>query len=116
MVKLDTSFLEKSIIYLLNNALEHGLAKTVDVLVNLSSKYLEISIQDNGMGFIEHEIDNYKKLFYTSNKGRTIQKGYGLGLYYVDIFMQNVNGNLLLKNRKNTKGAIVTMKIPVIKK
>lgn len=116
VVNIDPVLLEKSILHLLNNAIEYDLENKVEVMLNLNGNNLEISIQDSGKGFVENEIENYKKLFYTSNKGRTSEKGYGVGLYYVDSFMKSINGELLLKNRKNKGGAVVTMKIPVVKK
>ncbi|MDD7306655.1 MAG: ATP-binding protein [Peptoniphilaceae bacterium] len=101
--------INECLIQLLNNAYEHR-EKTIKVEINLNNN-LEIDVIDDGLGFDKEMLINSKKLFVTSNVGRTSGKGYGIGLYYVNNYLEKISGKLELYNGE--KGAIAKMLIPV---
>lgn len=110
-LKVDLKKLRKSLTHLLNNAYEHK-NYTISVNVKVTDKDFSISVIDDGLGFSENALENAKNIFYTDNVGRTSGKGYGLGLYYVESFVNNIDGKLILKNSVRG-GAVQTMSIPI---
>lgn len=103
--------INECLIQLLNNAYDYKKEKIkIEIKVK---KNLEISVIDDGDGFDGDMLKKSKKLFVTSNIGRTSGKGYGIGLYYVNNYLEKISGKLVLANGE--KGAIAKMLIPVEK-
>lgn len=102
--------LGKCVVHLLNNAFEHK-KEAVKMEMFMDRQYLFVKVIDDGNGFDEDSLRKAKEMFYTNNQGRTYGKGYGVGLYFVDSYMQSIQGELLLQNAMN-KGAEQIMKIP----
>ena len=78
---------------------------TRDIQIS-NSAFLELSIEDNGIGFTEETVS---KVFepYVSTK----PKGKGLGLAIVKNIVDEHQGHIAIKN--NQKGASVIITIPV---
>ena len=108
---------EKKLRQILNNLLKNS----IDALINIknaritvatrdiqisNTDFLELSIEDNGIGFTEETIS---KVFepYVSTK----PKGKGLGLAIVKNIVDEHQGHIEIKN--NQKGASVIITIPV---
>ena len=106
----DFKNLDKCIVHLLNNAFEHR-RSCVKIEVCKDSKNIIFKVIDDGIGFNQDSLNKAKTMFYTDNFGRTSGKGCGIGLYFVNSFMETVNGELLLCNRENY-GAEQIIKIP----
>ena len=106
----DFKNLDKCIVHLLNNAFEHR-RSCVKIEVCKDSKNVIFKVIDDGIGFNQDSLNKAKTMFYTDNFGRTSGKGCGIGLYFVNSYMETVNGELLLCNRENC-GAEQIIKIP----
>lgn len=94
--------INECLIQLLNNAYDYKREK-IKVKINLNQN-LEIAVIDDGVGFNEEMLKKSKKLFVTTNVGRTSGKGYGIGLYYVNSYLEKISGKLELSNGQ--KGGI----------
>ncbi|WP_296254475.1 HAMP domain-containing sensor histidine kinase [uncultured Ezakiella sp.] len=103
--------LQKSFVHLLNNAYEHR-REYIKITTSIQDEKLLIDVIDDGLGFNDESIKKAKEIFYTDNFGRTSGKGYGIGLYYVDSYMESLSGELILQNN-NYGGALQRMQIPV---
>lgn len=103
--------LQKSFVHLLNNAYEHR-REYIKIKTSIQDEKLLIDVIDDGLGFNKESINRAKEIFYTDNYGRTSGKGYGIGLYYVDSYMESLSGELILQNN-NDGGALQRMQIPV---
>lgn len=103
--------LQKSFVHLLNNAYEHR-REYIKITTSIQDEKLLIDVIDDGLGFNDESIKKAKEIFYTDNFGRTSGKGYGIGLYYVDSYMESLSGELILQNN-NDGGALQRMQIPV---
>lgn len=110
IININSRKLKKSLTHLLNNAYEHR-KKLITVEISYKNHTLKISVRDDGVGFNENSLKSAKNIFYTDNVGRTTGKGYGIGLFYVSSFVENLGGELLLENHKE-QGAIQTIVIP----
>lgn len=102
--------LQKSFVHLLNNAYEHR-REYIKIKTSIQDEKLLIDVIDDGLGFNDESIKKAKEIFYTDNFGRTSGKGYGIGLYYVDSYMESLSGELILQNN-NGGGALQRMQIP----
>ena len=111
LVKLDYGLLEQILLNLLHNAAiympENG---TINVTAIISKeKKLLIAVEDNGPGFPENEINHVFDKFYRLKNSKT--GGTGLGLSIVKGFVESMNGNIILENRKEG-GAKFSIEIP----
>ena len=84
-------------------------ANIIDKIINVEileiSDYININIEDNGVGFFNKDKKDLIKPYYT-----TKQKGSGLGLSIVNKIINDHNGSIKFINLKN--GARLEIKIP----
>lgn len=106
----DFKKLDKCMVHLLNNAFEHRKNK-VKIEISKDNKNIAFKVTDDGIGFNPDSLKKAKEMFYTDNIGRTSGKGYGIGLYFVNAYMEAINGELVLCNGKYS-GAEQIIKIP----
>ena len=83
----------------LNNILKHAQAKNVTVTVTLEPEYIQIIIQDDGVGF---DFDQKQRL----------TKNYGMGLSGLSERAKIIGGNLTIESSPGN-GTKVLLKIPV---
>ena len=75
--------------------------------------HLEISIKDNGSGIPEKEQDYIFDRFYRTAEARaTDEKGSGLGLAIVKNLVNNLNGEVGIKN-STPQGSIFWFTLPL---
>lgn len=109
LYKTDGALLEQIIYNLIHNAVEHTPHNTIiSIEVHEDDQKLEITIEDNGKGFPEEELDKVFDKFYRLPRSKT--GGVGLGLSIVKGFTEALNGKIVLENK--TKGARFTVEIP----
>lgn len=103
----DYERLKQVIINILKNAYEACTENgKVEISSNLYKNYLDILIEDNGIGMDEETLKNIKEMFYT-----TKQNGTGLGVALSNEIIKSHNGELLFASEPN-KGTKVTIRLP----
>lgn len=108
----DKAQLQQVIINLLLNSIQ---ASTNNAIININVKcdknQLEVSIQDQGCGINDENINNiYDPFFTTKEEG----DGSGLGLSISLGIIESHNGSLTIKNNaENIKGTTATLILPV---
>ena len=103
----DYERLKQVLINLLKNSLEATKENgQIKIYTNITNKYLEVSVEDNGMGMNKETLKNVKEMFYT-----TKQNGTGLGVSLSNEIIKSHNGELLFKSEEN-KGTIATIRLP----
>lgn len=103
----DYERLKQVIINMLKNAYEACTENgKVEISSNLYKNYLDILIEDNGIGMDEETLKNIKEMFYT-----TKQNGTGLGVALSNEIIKSHNGELLFTSEPN-KGTKVTIRLP----
>ena len=111
--KADKLLLERAIMNVISNALDYSPPKgTVYVEVQKPDNFLQISIIDEGSGFMPEALHHAQEQFFMENKSRTSNMHFGMGLYITSSIIKQHNGQLILKNSDKTKGAQVIIKIP----
>ncbi len=84
-----------------------------DIYLNVikQKKYLEISIEDHGIGIPEKEIKNIFEKYKRSSETQKI-KGYGLGLFIVKNIVEAHGGSVMIKSEEG-KGTKVMVILPL---
>lgn len=110
----DRMLLERALMNLVSNSLEYSPENsTLYIDVDSKDNYLNICITDCGCGFSQEALDHAKERFYMADQSRSSKLHYGMGLYIVDIIIKQHKGKLLLDNSTETKGAKVTIRLPL---
>lgn len=110
----DRMLLERALMNLVSNSLEYSPENsTLYIDVDSKDHYLNICITDCGCGFSQEALEYAKERFYMADQSRSSKLHYGMGLYIVDIIIKQHKGKLLLDNSTETKGAKVTVKLPL---
>jgi len=81
---------------------------TLTVSSRLRGRGVEITVADTGVGIKKENLTQIFEPFYTSRKG----KGTGLGLYIVDLVIQNHQGKITVKTEEG-KGSTFTVWLPL---
>nr|WP_252733815.1 ATP-binding protein [Pseudoalteromonas sp. C2R02] len=102
----DPGQLEQALINLIKNAFEAS-KKNEQVLMqwHQDNEFTQIDIIDSGTGIAN--LDNLFVPFYS-----TKEQGSGIGLIISREFIRNQQGELDLKNRTDSDGAIATISLP----
>lgn len=115
MVNVDAKLIVQVLTNLIDNAIKHAKQGT-EIVVKAeyieTDEVVDISVIDSGEGFLEEDLPKVFQMFYTSNSSITDgAKGIGLGLSICEAIIQAHGGTIEAKNRKNTSGAIVTVRL-----
>ena len=103
----DYERLKQVIINMLKNAYEACTENgKIEISSNLYKNYLDILIEDNGIGMDEETLNRIKEMFYT-----TKQNGTGLGVALSNEIIKSHDGELLFTSEPN-KGTKVTIRLP----
>jgi signal transduction histidine kinase len=100
IVDADSLHLHGVLVNLIDNSLKYSTAKA-KISVNLTQNENEaiLTIDDNGIGIPSEYIDKvFDKFFRVPNKDKHNVKGYGLGLNYAALVMQQHQGTISVKN------------------
>lgn len=109
-ITADQVLLERAIMNVLNNALEHSPQDgTVHVNVTTHNGYVQVSIADEGNGFSPEALHHAKEQFYMADQSRNAEMHFGMGLYIASSIVEQHGGQLILENSAKTGGAKVTM-------
>ena len=96
--KADKLLLERAIMNVIGNALDYSPPKgTVYVEVQKPDHFLQISIIDEGSGFMPEALHHAQEQFFMGNKSRTSNMHFGMGLYITSSIIKQHNGQLILK-------------------
>ena len=103
----DYERLKQVIINILKNSLEAVESKgKIKIYTNIYKKYIDIVIEDNGIGMDEETLSKVKEMFYSTKKG-----GSGIGIALSDEIIKAHNGELIYYSELN-KGTRVTIRLP----
>ena len=93
-----TAALKRALTNLIDNAVKYG--KTAHAAINVTSKAIEITIDDEGPGIPEQELFRVFEPFYRIEESRSRETGgVGLGLAIARSIIQAHGGELALSNR-----------------
>lgn len=106
LIDTDKNMLSKVLENIFDNALRFSVNK-IFLTIDETQEWFSFSIQDDGTGFSQEELNSAASFFYSSpvNGG-----SFGIGLSICKILCGKLGGSLYLENVSN-HGAVVTVKI-----
>lgn len=105
----DVTLLERAILNIIDNAVEYTPVNgTVKMCVTVLEERISFSIIDSGTGFSKESMRCATQQFYTEREERA-GKHYGLGLFIAQTVAKRHGGELVLANREDGEGAVVTL-------
>lgn len=115
MILIDQKLLDRVLDNIVSNAVQYA-SKEAELELDFKTDkdYLSVSVADNGPGFSKSALKHALEQFYQDDHSRQSGNNYGLGLYIIAQIMKQHHGEVLLSNRSNNLGAIVTLKLPIV--
>ena len=104
--------LKIAIINLMDNACKFSQDNSLEVILTIEGKFIEVLFNDEGIGIDESEIKNIFHPFYRSKNVKNIP-GSGLGLSLTDKIIKLHKGDISIESQIQ-KGTRVTVNIPFI--
>ncbi len=108
---------ETHLFSILHNLLENSVKycrtnPCIDILVRTHEKEILLSIKDNGIGISpRHQKRIFDKFYRIPDKGESMKKGFGLGLFYIKHICDRLGWRISL-NSKEGEGTCITLHIP----
>lgn len=113
-IKADIFKLEQVFINLIDNAIKYTDKGKVSVNIKSSKEYINISVEDTGIGIPENDVDRIFERFYLVNKARTRKEGgTGLGLSIVKHIILNHKGKIKVESKIDV-GTKILIKLPIV--
>lgn len=109
-VRLDKSVFFRIFENLLQNALRYA-KKQVHISILQNKNFLILTVEDDGNGFAEKDLEKVATVFYSSDKEG---QHFGIGLSICRILCEKHGGLLSISNNKNKSGACVTAKLNIV--
>lgn len=109
-VRLDKSVFFRIFENLLQNALRYA-KKQVHISILQNKNFLILTVEDDGNGFAEKDLEKAATVFYSSDKEG---QHFGIGLSICRILCEKHGGLLSISNNKNKSGACVTAKLNMV--
>lgn len=109
---IDLELVNRAILNVLMNAMEHAKEK---VILNLQTTQIgiEITICDDGSGFDEKTLQHATEFLYRGDNSRERNGHFGIGLTFAKEVTMKHEGELVIMNG-NHSGAMVLLKIPFV--
>ena len=116
-IQADPIHITNVVYNLLDNAVKYSTTKPVISITTKNERnHLVIEIKDNGIGIRKEDLKMIFDKFYRVSTGNIHDiKGFGLGLFYVKLIINEHNGSIDVKS-KIGEGSTFTIKLPFINK
>ena len=114
IIQADSIHITNVIYNLLDNAVKYCSTKPlISIKTKTEQNYLIIEIKDNGIGIRKEDLKMIFDKFYRVYTGNIHDiKGFGLGLFYVKLIINEHNGSIDVKS-KIGEGSAFTIKLPI---
>ena len=114
IVNLDWSLLNRAIMNIVSNAVEHTPSGSQLLLTaRVEEDEFKFICLDSGPGFSLESLEKATQLFYQEDKSRQSRNHSGLGLTIANDIIRLHHGSLALSNDNGTGGAKVTIILPL---
>jgi two-component system phosphate regulon sensor histidine kinase PhoR len=112
-IQADPIHITNVVYNLLDNAVKYSTTKPlISITTKNERNYLVIEIKDNGIGIRKEDLKMIFDKFYRVSTGNIHDiKGFGLGLFYVKLIINEHNGSIDVKSKLG-EGSTFTIKLP----
>ena len=112
-IAVDVSSMSEVLGNLIDNAIKYsneGGAINVTAVVN--GDYVDVSVQDHGIGMPESVVSNLFQKFYRSHRSRETVAGTGIGLYISKAIVESHGGRISVRS-EDGRGSTFVISIPI---
>jgi PAS domain S-box-containing protein len=119
LIKVNKTKIEQVIINILSNAIKNTPPRgKIAVKLLKYDEYIDIKIQDNGVGFTEEEKEKlFKKFGKIERYGKgmnIVTEGTGLGLFISKELIELHGGKIWVESRGRHEGSTFTIRLPIL--
>jgi two-component system, OmpR family, phosphate regulon sensor histidine kinase PhoR len=113
LISTDSYIIDTVVTNLVDNAIKYSREDVnIQIITSLAGKGWKLQVKDNGIGISDQNLPYIFDKFYRVPSGNIHDvKGYGLGLSYVKLLINNLKGTLSVKSKLGT-GTTFTIKFP----
>lgn len=98
---------------LIDNAIKYSYeGGVVNVTARVNGDFVEVAVQDSGIGMPEGVVSNLFQKFYRSHRSRETVAGTGIGLYISKAIVESHGGNISVRSQDG-RGSTFTVSIPI---
>jgi signal transduction histidine kinase len=98
---------------LIDNAIKYSReGGAVNVSARVYGDFVEVSVQDNGIGMPENVVSQLFQKFYRSHRSRETVAGTGIGLYISKAIVESHGGTISVRS-EDGKGSTFTVLLPI---
>src|SRR5260221_4400773 len=111
LVKSDNEKINQVLVNLINNAIKFSPQNSkVEISIESNKKLVTVNVKDNGVGISKKDLAKVFKKYY---RGRTQEKGMGLGLYLAQEIISKHDGIVKIDSVID-KGTKVSFSLPIL--
>ncbi|SPR12226.1 sodium:proline symporter [Orientia tsutsugamushi] len=113
MFEFDHTRIKKVMLNLISNAIQYSQSGLILITVKPYRSGVEVSIEDEGVGIPENELEAIFVPFEESSRTRSKACGRGLGLTLAKEIILAHHGEIWAENRPNNRGSKFTFRLPL---
>jgi signal transduction histidine kinase len=111
-IAADTASLGEVFGNLIDNAIKYSNeGGAIAVTAGVKGEYVEVSVEDHGIGMPGNVVSNLFQKFYRSHRSRETVAGTGIGLYISKAIVESHGGSIGVRSEEG-KGSTFTVSIP----
>lgn len=98
---------------LIDNAIKYSNeGGAINVTAKVNGEFVDISVQDHGIGMPASVVNNLFQKFYRSHRSRETVSGTGIGLYISKAIVESHGGNISVRS-EDGRGSTFTISLPI---
>lgn len=112
-IAADRASISEVLSNLIDNAIKYSNeGGVVNVTAKTEGDFVEVSIEDHGIGMPSHVVSNLFHKFYRSHRSRETVAGTGIGLYICKAIVESHGGKIEVRSTEG-RGSTFTFSLPV---
>ena len=112
-IAADKASLSEVLGNLIDNAIKYSHeGGVINVTAKANGDFVEVAVQDSGIGMPESVVSNLFQKFYRSHRSRETVAGTGIGLYISKAIVESHGGNISVRSQDG-HGSTFTVSIPI---
>lgn len=112
-VAADRGSISEVISNLIDNAIKYSFeGGVVRVSAVAKGEFIEVTVEDNGIGMPASVVSNLFRKFYRSHRSREAVAGTGIGLYICKAFIESHGGTIAARSKEN-EGSTFSFTVPI---
>jgi signal transduction histidine kinase len=112
-IAVDRASMSEVLGNLIDNAIKYSNeGGAINVTAKVSGEFVEVSIEDHGIGMPESVVSQLFQKFYRSHRSRETVAGTGIGLYISKAIVESHGGNISVRS-EDGHGSTFTVSLPI---